>query len=195
MSAVVVAGGGCTRDVVVDVARRAAVVRCVPRAGVAPGTAAVGDDQCEVVRRVPHAAHNLGQPHAGRVHIEPAWWTAVEEGARDASPTADVARDGCVATGLDEHERVYVELRRGEGLRVTGARLMDAEVAAGTAAVCSAGEVLPAHIAAERPTVVALHELVAWMGEMANDGVLVLRHLLLLLVSKDGGKHVRCVPL
>lgn len=84
MSAVVVAGARCTRDVVVDVACRAAVVRRVPRASVARGTAAVGDDQREVVRRISHAAHDLGEQRTGWVHIEPAWWTAVEEGARGA---------------------------------------------------------------------------------------------------------------
>ena len=116
MSAVVVAGGRCTRDVVVDIAYRAAVVRRAPRAGVARGTVAVGDDQREVVRRVPHAAHDLGKSRAVRVHIEPTWWTAVEEGARGASPKADVAREGCVAAGLDERERVHMVLGGGERL-------------------------------------------------------------------------------
>ena len=54
---------------------------------------------------------------------------------------------------------------------------MDAEVAAGAAAVAGAGQVLPAHVAEERrPDVVPLHELVPWVGEVAN-GVLLLGHL------------------
>ena len=58
---------------------------------------------------------------------------------------------------------------------------MDAEVAAGAAAVAGAGQVLPAHVAEERrPDVVPLHELVPWVGEVAN-GVLLLGHLSLTL--------------
>ena len=80
---VVVAGGRRTRHVEVDVARGAAVVPRAPRAAAARGgTAAVGDDQREVVLRVPRAAHDLGQPRAARVHVEPARRAAVEEAAR-----------------------------------------------------------------------------------------------------------------
>jgi hypothetical protein len=42
---------------------------------------------------------------------------------------------------------------------------VDAEVAA----VGGAGQVLPAHVAEERPDVVPLHELVPWVGEVANE--------------------------
>ena len=99
----------------------------------------------------PRATHDLGQPPAARVHVEPARRAAAEEAARGAAPgtdVADVSRD--VAAGLDEHERVRVVRLGGERLRVAGARLVDAEVAA----VGGAGQVLPAHVAEERPDVV-----------------------------------------
>ena len=182
---IVVADGRCTRHVEVDVARGAAVVPRAPRGAAAArgGTAAViGDDQREVVPRVPRATHDLGQPRAARVHVEPARRAAVEEAARGAAPGTDVAyvsRD--VAAGLDEHERVRVVRLGAERLRVGGARLVDAEVAAGSAAVGGTRQVLPAHVAEERrPGVVPLHELVPWVGEVAN-GVLLLGHLSLTL--------------
>ena len=115
---VVVADGGRTRHVEVDVARGAALVPRAPGpdAAAARGCAAavVGDDdQREVVLRVPRAA---------RVHVKPARRAAIEEAARGAVPdtdVADVSHD--VAAGLDEHERVRVVRLGAERLRVAGA--------------------------------------------------------------------------
>ena len=124
---VVVADGGRTRHVEVDVARGAALVPRAPGpdAAAARGCAAavVGDDdQREVVLRVPRAAHDLGQPRAARVHVKPARRAAIEEAARGAVPdtdVADVSHD--VAAGLDEHERVRVVRLGAERLQMGGA--------------------------------------------------------------------------
>ena len=163
----------------VNVARCAAgVPPRAPRAAAARGgAAAVGIDQREVVLRMPHAAHDLGKPRAARVHVEIARRAAVEEAGRGAAAHADVAHKACVSTGRDELEWVRVVRRGGERLRVAGAGLVDGEVAAGAgAAVGGASQILPAYVAEERPGVVPLHELVLWVGEVAN-GVFLLRHL------------------
>lgn len=168
--------GGSARGVEVDVARVATVEPRAPRRPRAVAArerraAALGDYQREVMRRVPRAAHGRRQPRAARVHVEAARRAAVEEAARGAAAGADVAREGPIAAGLGELELVWVVSRREERPRVAGAGVVDGEVAAPAAAVGGAGQVLPAHVAAERPNVVPLHQLVPWMGEV-SDGVL-----------------------
>ena len=93
------------------------------------------------------------------------------------APCAAAAR-GAAAVGDDQREVVWVVRRGGERLRVAGAGLVDAKVAAGAgAAVGGASQILPAYVAEEWPAgVVPLHELVLWVGEVAN-GVFLLRHL------------------
>jgi hypothetical protein len=107
------------------------------------------------------------------VHVELARRAAVEKASSGAAADANIAQEGHVAAGLDEHQRVLVVRRGGERLRVDGARLVDSEVAAGKAAIGGAGQILPAHVAEERPHVVLLHKLMPWMGEVANCALLL----------------------